>query len=88
MIAVRMSIGVDFLIPNTFPKGAQTGIDARMKKQRPKKAITRSDGKSQFFIRKRKKGNRSKAGSFFIFFIFSFDFFNLLPIIETERFLG
>ena len=85
MIAVRMSIGVDSLIPNTFPKGAQTGIDARMKKQKPKKAKTRSDRTSQFFIRKDKKGNLSKAGSFYIF---SFDFFNLLPIIETERFLG
>jgi len=83
MIAVRMSIGVDSLIPNTFPKGAQTGIDARMKKQKPKKTKTGSDRTSQFFVRK-KKGNLSKPGSFFIF---SFDFLNLLPIIETERFL-
>ncbi len=85
MIAVRMSIGVDFLIPNTFPKGAQTGIDARMKKQKAKRAKTRSDRTSQFSVRKDIKGNLSKAGSFYIF---SFDFFNLLPIIETERFLG
>ena len=80
-----MSIGVDFHIPNTFPKGAQTGIDARMKKQKLKKAKTRSDRTSHFFIRKNKKGNLSKPGSFFIC---SFDFFNLLPIIEPERFLG
>ena len=58
MIAVRMSIGVDFHIPNIFPKGAQTGIGARMKKQKPKKTKTGSDRTSQFFIHKNKKGTR------------------------------
>jgi hypothetical protein len=55
-----------------------------MKKQKPKKAKTGSDRTSQLFFRKNKKGNLSKPGSFFIF---SFDFLNLLPIIKTERFL-
>lgn len=66
MIAVRMSIDVDFLIPNTFPKGAQTGIGARMKKQKSKKVKTGSDRTSQFFIRKNKNGNPAKPGSHFI----------------------
>jgi hypothetical protein len=56
-----------------------------MKKQKLKKAKTRSDRTSHFFIRKNKKGNLSKPGPFFIC---SFDFFNLLPIIGSVRFLG
>jgi hypothetical protein len=56
-----------------------------MKKQKLKMIKTRSDRTSHFFIRKNNEGNPSKPGSFFIG---SFDFLNLLPIIETERFYG